>query len=159
MARTKTSSKREGLTTGSITVSNLPESAGSPVATRLVTEPSTEGTVTVAPAGREGLESVAGYRRAYVAGPRPASAVAAAPRLWMPATKMLPDIGEASFFKSDAGWTSGGDENFNYGAIILPELPTPPVGLPHRPQGDPGTNLHSRGGRPLWGFRTPGERR
>jgi len=98
MAKTKASPKREGRKAGPTTVSNLPESVEVPVKTKSVIRPSTQGAGPVASAGKDGLEPVASYRGIYATGPAPESVAAAAPpRLWTPPTKILPDVGEASF--------------------------------------------------------------
>lgn len=98
MAKAKASPKHQITKPGPTTVSNLPESAEMPISTKLLIKPSTLGRGTVAPTGNDGFESVEGYRRVYATGPTPESVSAApAPSLWVPPTKMLPDVGEASF--------------------------------------------------------------
>ena len=98
MAKAKASPKHQITKPGPTTVSNLPESAEMPISTKSLIKPSTLGRGTVAPTGNDGLESVEGYRRVYATGPTPESVSAApAPSQWVPPTKMLPDVGEASF--------------------------------------------------------------
>lgn len=80
------------------TVSNLPESAEAPVKATSVVAASTKGTAETGPAGPGEPESF-GVEESPAAG-RPAAAPVAyttRPRIWYAPTKMLPDIGEASF--------------------------------------------------------------